>query len=70
MSLQTLQAARDIGMGITNLPVHYQFGGFGEQPLVQQQRRFANDPQLFLKIVESLQSASQKDPNVVTGIAT
>lgn len=69
MSLQTLQAARDTGIGITNLPVHYEFGGFGEQPLGKQQQRFANDPELFLHIVESLQNASAEDPNIVTGIA-
>ena len=69
MSLQTLQAAREVGCGITNLPVHYQFGGFGEQPLGQQQQRFANDPALFLRIVEELRQASACDDNVVTGMA-
>ncbi|WP_022953279.1 formimidoylglutamate deiminase [Leucothrix mucor] len=69
MSLQTLQAARETGLGMTNLPVHYQFGGFGEQPLGQQQQRFANDPELFLRIVEELQHASANDANVVTGMA-
>ena len=69
MSLQTLQAACDVGIGMTTLPVHYQFGGFGEQALGQQQQRFANDPALFIDIVESLQAASNNNPNVVTGIA-
>ena len=70
MSLQTLQAAQDIGLGITNLPVHYQFGGFGEQPLGQQQQRFANDPELFLRIIDELKGASANDGNVITGMAT
>ena len=69
MSLQTLQAARDTGIGMTNLPVHYQFGGFGEQVLGQQQQRFANDPELFLRIVEALRQVSGSDANVVTGMA-
>ena len=69
MSLQTLQAARDTGLGITNLPVHYQFGGFGELPLSPQQQRFANDPELFLNIVDELKKASANNDNVVTGIA-
>ena len=69
MSLQTLQAARDTGLGITNLPVHYQFGGFGELPLSPQQQRFANDPELFLNIVDELKKASVNDGNVVTGMA-
>lgn len=69
MSLQTLAAAREVGLGITNLPVHYQFGGFGGQPIADQQRRFANDPENFLKIVEALKQESGDDANVVTGIA-
>lgn len=69
MSLQTLQAATETGLGITNLPVHYQFGGFGERPLSEQQIRFANDPDLFLRIVENLQKTSIGNENIVTGIA-
>lgn len=69
MSLQTLQAARDTGLGITNLPVHYQFGGFGEQALGEQQQRFANDPELFLRIVDELRQASADNENIVTGMA-
>ena len=69
MSLQTMQAATETGLGITNLPVHYQFGGFGEQALGQQQQRFANDPELFLRIVENLQQASKDNENIVTGMA-
>ena len=69
MSLRTLQAARDVGIGMTNLPVHYQFSGFGQQPLEKQQQRFANDPELFLQLFESLQTASANDPNNLTGIA-
>ncbi|NKB77125.1 MAG: formimidoylglutamate deiminase [Gammaproteobacteria bacterium] len=69
MSLQTLEAARSTGLGITNLPVHYQFGGFGGQPISDQQRRFANNPEQFLAIVESLEQAGKQDQNVVTGIA-
>lgn len=69
MSLQTLQAALDAGIGMTNLPVYYQFGGFGEQPLGKEQQRFANDPELFLRIVDELQQASANDDNVITGMA-
>jgi len=69
MSLQTLQAANEVGIGITNLPVHYQFGGFGEQSLNEQQQRFANNPELFLRILENLKKASANNENVITGIA-
>lgn len=67
MSLQTLDAANQTGLGITNLPTHYQFSGFGEQPLGQQQQRFVNNPEQFLRIVEALQASS--NGNVVTGFA-
>ena len=69
MSLQTLAAAREVGIGITNLPVHYQFGGFGGLPVTAQQRRFAVDPERYLQIVDGLMQASRGDANVVTGIA-
>ena len=69
MSMQTLAAACEVGLGITNLPVHYQYGGFGGQPTSNQQRRFANDPTDFLKIVEALKQASSDNANIVTGIA-
>jgi len=69
MSLQTLNAAQEVGLGITNVPVLYEFGGFGGQAVSEQQRRFQNDPQAFLAIVEALEVASANDLNVVTGIA-
>jgi formimidoylglutamate deiminase len=69
MSLQTLMAARKVGIGITNLPVHYQFGGFGGLPTTTQQRRFAVDPERYLQIVDGLKQASRGDADVITGIA-
>ena len=69
MSLQTLRAATEVGIGITNLPVHYQFGGFGEQVISEQQRRFYNEPDSFLRIVETLQAAATGNANVNLGVA-
>ena len=69
MSLQTLNAAQQVGLGITNLPVYYEFGGFGGQPVVAQQRRFKNNTDSFLAIVGALESAAGSDRNVVTAIA-
>jgi formimidoylglutamate deiminase len=69
MSLQTLEAAREVGLGISNLPVHYEFGGFGGLALEDQQRRFHNNPDSFLSIVEALVKAGGDDKNVVTAIA-
>lgn len=69
MSLQTMQAARATGLGITNLPVLYSHGGFGGQPVSDQQARFTNAPDALLEIINSLQGASAGDKNVVNGIA-
>jgi len=69
MSLQTLNAAQDVGMGITSLPVHYQFGGFGEQSINEQQARFFNKPDTFLQIVESIQAATAGVANANLGVA-
>lgn len=69
MSLQTLNAAHDVGLGITNLPVHYQFGGFGEQPVGEQQARFYNEPDAFLKIIERMDDACHDKLNANVGFA-
>ena len=69
MSLRTLAAARDVGIGITNLPVLYRYGGFGAQDPAAGQRRFLNDADRFLVIVDTLLTESGDDPNVATGIA-
>ena len=69
MSLQTLCAAQEVGMGITSLPVHYQYAGFGGQKITDQQARFFNTPDSLLKIVDSLKTASNNNQNANVGIA-
>ncbi|MDH3690946.1 MAG: formimidoylglutamate deiminase [Gammaproteobacteria bacterium] len=69
MSLHTLAAAREVGIGITNLPVLYCYGGFGAQQPTEGQCRFINDAERFLAIVHKLIEACADDPNVATGIA-
>ena len=69
MSLQTLASARETGIGMTLLPTYYECGGFGGQPVSGRQRRFANDPEGFLRIVDALEKESGNDKNVVTGVA-
>ena len=54
MSLRCLAAAEQAGIAITILPTLYAFGGFGGQPPVAGQRRFINDAERFLKIVDKL----------------
>lgn len=69
MSRRTIAAARATGLGITQLPVLYGYGGFGAQKAGEGQRRFLNDPSRLLYIVETLQKAHEDDPQVRVGIA-
>lgn len=69
MSLQCLQAAKQLGMGFTALPVLYRFGGFGSLEPLDGQNRFINSAGDFIDIVGALQSATQSNQNCSVGIA-
>ena len=69
MSLQCLQAARQVGIGFTALPVLYRYGGFGSTDPLDGQKRFLNDADGFTDIVHRLQAASAGDGNCSVGIA-
>ncbi|MCP3688814.1 MAG: amidohydrolase family protein, partial [Gammaproteobacteria bacterium] len=58
MTMQCLQAANDVGLGFTALPVLYRYGGFGETAPLDGQKRFLNDADGFVEIVSQLQKAS------------
>lgn len=53
---QILTAAQHTGIGITLLPVLYHYADFNQQPLRDEQRRFASDPTTVLRMVELLES--------------
>ena len=69
MSLQCLQAATQVGIGFTALPVLYRYGGFGSAPALDGQKRFLNDADGFIETVMSLQSAAANHANCSVGIA-
>lgn len=69
MSLQCLQAARGVGLGFTALPVLYRYGGFGSAAPLDGQKRFINDADGFIDIVESLHQAAAGDAGIAVGIA-
>ena len=54
LALQVARAADRAGIGLTHLPVLYRFGGFGEQPATEDQRRFINELQDYLRIFDEL----------------
>ena len=69
MSLRCLEAARDVGIGFTALPVLYRYGGFGAADPIAGQRRFLNEAEEFIDIVQTLQQACTEDHNASVGIA-
>ena len=69
MAMRTLAAARDVGIGITVLPVFYACGGFGRQAIGFGQRRFVNNVEGLLQIVSQLQKEVSGDNNSNLGIA-
>jgi formimidoylglutamate deiminase len=69
MSRRILSAARRTGMGLTHLPVLYGFGGFGGESAGAGQRRFLNDPERFLRLVEAVRDEVRGDPRFKVGIA-
>ncbi len=62
MSERVLSAAQRTGIGLTLLPVHYEFGGCDRRPLVQGQRRFGNRFDQYAAIVESASKAVRHLP--------
>ncbi|PZF75554.1 formimidoylglutamate deiminase [Aestuariivirga litoralis] len=69
MSLRCFAAAQHAGIGITILPTLYAFGGFGGQDPVAGQRRFLNQAERFLKIVDNLSIQAKGDPLRRVGIS-
>ncbi len=57
LAQRVVQAAADTGIGMTMLPVLYQYSGFGAQAPRGNQRRFINTPDALLRIVDDLRRA-------------
>ncbi|MBU8537770.1 formimidoylglutamate deiminase [Falsiroseomonas tokyonensis] len=69
MALRNIAAARRTGIGLTMLPSLYRHGGiFGVAPH-DGQRRFLNDLDGFLAIVEATRAAIGADPQMALGLA-
>jgi len=69
MSLQCLQAANEVGLGFTALPVLYRYGGFGDAAPLDGQKRFLNDAGGFVEIFNALKHSTQNNGNHSAGIA-
>ena len=67
MSDALIAAARDTGIRLTLLPVLYMRGGFDGRPLSTRQRRFGNEVDAYLRLLESLRA--QEDDALRIGCA-
>jgi formimidoylglutamate deiminase len=70
MSERIIAAARETGIGLTHLPVFYQYGGCDRRPLAPGQIRFGNDFDRFQKLHELASKAIRSLPSdAVIGVA-
>jgi formimidoylglutamate deiminase len=66
---RVVDSAQRSGIGMTMLPVLYQYSGFGSQPPRDDQRRFINTPQSLLDLLVSLRSAHPEHIALRYGVA-
>ncbi len=65
-----IAAAADIaGLGLTLLPVYYEYGGFVGQAPGGAQARFVNDPDRFLVLYEECRRLAANHPGTIVGAA-
>jgi formiminoglutamate deiminase len=57
MSERIAAAAARTGIGLTLLPVHYQFGGLDRRALGAGQQRFGTEPEGFVRLLEAAEAA-------------
>ena len=62
MSDRIAAAASDTGLGLTLLPVFYQYGGCDRRPLAGGQRRFGNDFDQFSRLFEEAEATIKEGP--------
>jgi formiminoglutamate deiminase len=62
MSERIAAAAASTGIGLTLLPVHYQFGGVDRRPLGPGQRRFGTTPDQFATLLDAAEAALRHLP--------
>lgn len=70
MAGRIVAAAQQSGIGLTLLPVHYQFGGLDRRPLGPGQARFGTTPDRFARLLEASETAlSALPPDAGIGVA-
>jgi len=69
MAQAIFNAAKSSGIGLTLLPVLYQYAGFNKLPPTAGQKRFINSTKQFNQLVSDCFNLSKKYPNTNIGIA-
>jgi formimidoylglutamate deiminase len=69
LAARVVQAASETGIGMTMLPVLYQYSGFGAKAARDDQRRFINTPDGLLGIVDGLRRAHPESAARRYGVA-
>jgi len=69
MAQAIFKAAQNSGIGLTMLPVLYQYAGFGKQKPNEGQKRFINSTTQFNQLVSDCFDLTKKYPNTNVGIA-
>ncbi len=69
LSLQMIEAAREVGLGICHLPVIYQFSGFDKKVAGDGQKRFTLSSDKFQLVIENLRKKYLNDNLVTVGMA-
>ncbi|EJN06644.1 formimidoylglutamate deiminase [Herbaspirillum sp. YR522] len=69
LSLRVARAAHEAGIGLTLLPVLYQYGGFGAKTPLPHQARFISSPQWMLDLRQRLQQVMPEDASRRYGVA-
>jgi formiminoglutamate deiminase len=69
MAGRILAAAREVGIGMTLLPVFYAHSTFGGAPPRREQRRFVNDVPSFARLVDDCRRLIRGEPGETIGIA-
>ncbi|WP_322016129.1 formimidoylglutamate deiminase [Paraburkholderia sp. J12] len=69
LAQRAVDAAADTGIGMTLLPVLYQYSGFGAQKPRDDQRRFINTPDQLLELIDTLRRARPEHGALRYGVA-
>ncbi|PZO68300.1 MAG: formimidoylglutamate deiminase [Paracoccus denitrificans] len=70
MAQRVVAAAGRTGVGLTLLPVHYQFGGVDRRALIPGQDRFGTTPEEFVRLLEASEAAlAALPPDAGIGVA-